>query len=145
MAIQWTRVIPISLVLVVAALVAWEAVGLDGNLALLPSDMLRTARVFCVKWAVWLGTCVYDVAHWIYDNTWWMFRRIIHAAANLIGESCSFVEVPYAFVCTALGNAYEWVEVTISPWFLLPPFFATTTILVVGVVRFLFASFPQAH
>src|SRR5690606_23666287 len=109
----WTRFVLLVLALLVAALVAWEAAGLDGNLPLIPSDVLQAARVFCVKWAVWLGSYVYTVVDWLYENIWWVFRRIGRAAANLVGESFSFLEVPYAFVCAALGNAYKWAETSI--------------------------------
>jgi hypothetical protein len=100
--------IAVSVTSVLAVLVAWEAAGLDGNLSLLPSDMLQATRVFCVERAVWLGSCVYDVAHWIYENIWWVYRRFFRAFENLFVESFAFLDVPIAFVWTAFGHAYNW-------------------------------------
>jgi hypothetical protein len=160
MAIQWTQVASIFLVLAGTALVAWEAAGLDGDLPLLPSDILHAVRVSCVEWAEWLGSCVCAAARWVYDNIlwvfhgdnhavvrlvydkiWWMLQRIIRAVVNLIGVSCGFLEVPYAFVCTALCYADEWTEVVIPPWLVIPSFFVAFTLLIMAISYTLGAAF----
>jgi len=90
--------------------VCWEAYGMDGDLSVVPSDILRAVHDFLCEWAYWFGNIFYEIVKYIYDHLSTMLKRFWRAAENLFWEIFLFIEVPYAFLCGCVNGTIKYIS-----------------------------------